>query len=195
MASEDSLDFSPPYRPLPNSTAAFWLRYQPAEQESFDDVVALLHRVMPKGKGLYVAQRQLDGQRVVEVLFCSQARYRVTSMCSRDKWARKGAQGQVVGITWPSLRQTREVFIADCLDQLRRIPKEHSLGSLKEFLFGLDASLDRESERMARLRKSPTTRVYRHSPGVYKYPFTVYKGQPRRSPPEDSFTTMKAIPP
>ncbi|KAM4060312.1 hypothetical protein HRG_014229 [Hirsutella rhossiliensis] len=71
----------------------FWVSYQPAAEESFDDVLELVDNVTR-----------------VDVVICTPRRQRVGSVCNAAKWKRKGARGDIHDAKWPETGQTPHSF-------------------------------------------------------------------------------------
>lgn len=90
---------------------AFWLSYSPAEQESFEDVLDLLHNVVRGKPGFFAGETVRDGQTVVDMVVCTPTRQRVDGVCGDSKWKRKGAKGRVCDARWPAPRQPVDVFL------------------------------------------------------------------------------------
>lgn len=138
----------------------FWLSYLPGGSESIETVVELLEKVVTSKPSAFGKRFYRDGSLVVDLLFCSRSRLRVSSVASQRHWERRGAKGQLQNAKWPAPKESPRVFLRRWADALMGIPQQGSfLGSRDSLLEAWDQyrveSRPREKEwqRRCRLRR------------------------------------------
>lgn len=142
-----------------DTSQLFWLRYQPAPDESFDDVVALVQSTLPMILGSYMVERIRAGCRVVDVLYCTQYRCRRTAVWSRDKWQRKRARGFIVDVDRPGLDEMSEAFLERWARNMTADPTIQTAGSVEGVFQALEVFLGGERDRLRERRNRPRESV------------------------------------
>lgn len=92
---------------------AFWVTYEPTEEEAFESVLDLIERVLPGKPGFWAGEVDVEdtmedgnatetksSRRVIDIVVCTGEPQRVASVTSPEKWRRRGARGSIRSTAW-----------------------------------------------------------------------------------------------
>ncbi|KAM4060267.1 hypothetical protein HRG_002137 [Hirsutella rhossiliensis] len=142
----------------------FWVSYQPAAEESFDDVLELVDNVTPGQPAFWAGEVDRAGIRAVDVVICTPRRQRVGSVCNAAKWKRKGARGDIHDAKWPETGQTPHSFLSKWTDAMSKEFQHREAGSRKDLFRHLDAHYQKERQRDKKRRVGRQLRRGRGKP-------------------------------
>jgi len=146
---------------LTASRNAFWVRYQPEEDESLEETLTVVDKVLygdrrtkTTGKGGYFGGVLLDGDghEVVDLVICMPSRVAVSSVLNPDKWRRKGARGTFRDGKYPEESETAHRFVKRWCDAMNVKAFTREVGSRDEANRVLKQYYDRENRRMRQKR-------------------------------------------
>ncbi|OAQ57466.1 hypothetical protein VFPBJ_11746 [Purpureocillium lilacinum] len=127
---------------------AFWLSYEPAELESFEDTLLLLKKALPERAAFWAGEIDRKGVRVVDAVICTPTRLRVSNLLWRDKWAMKGAKGRIHDVKWPAAKESSRLFVRRWADAMRASNPKPEKGSAQQVLDALAAHRAGERKRL-----------------------------------------------
>ncbi|KAJ6783841.1 hypothetical protein PWT90_11223 [Aphanocladium album] len=151
-------------------TNAFWLSYAPAEQETFEDTLELIDKVLSATKAdgprhAFMAGELLrDGQRVVDAVVTTSTRVRLHGFLAKTKWGRKGARGEVRDVKWPKPQEGAHKFVqrwAEHMRQAAAMMKQRTELDEKSLTQLLSVQLESDRQRMRRNRGSTRVKTSR----------------------------------
>ncbi|KID80903.1 hypothetical protein MGU_11683 [Metarhizium guizhouense ARSEF 977] len=137
----------------------FWVSYAPAEQESFEDILNLVDKVLSgdswkssKKHGFFAGEVLRGGRRCVDAVLCSSLRMPASAIVSATKWKRKGAKGSLADAKWPVSGEGPKVFLEKWANAMRAASLKRFSGSEIELVRILEEYRLGHRDRMRRLR-------------------------------------------
>ena len=142
---------------------AFWVRYQPDENESLEETRGVVNRVLygdrrttspVKGGCFGGVLRDGDGNEVVDLVICMPERVAVSSVLNPHKWKRKGARGTFCDGRYPYERESAHQFVKRWCDAMNVRAFTTQIGSRQEVNRVLSQYCDRQTRRMRQKRSA-----------------------------------------
>lgn len=149
---------------------AFWLRYQPEEDESLEETRHVVEKVLygdrrtmrPANGGCFGGVlRDGEGHEVVDLVICMPDRVAVSSVLNPDKWKRKGARGRFCDGKYPYERESAHRFVKRWCDAMNVKAFTAQVGSKEELNRVLQRYYDRNNCRMRQKRGETALRTGR----------------------------------
>ena len=148
---------------LPPQSNAFWVRYQPEEDESVEETLLLVDKVLhgdcrtknPRKSGFFGGTLgDGDGNRVLDLLICTPNRVAVTSVLNPHKWRRKGARGTFRDGKYPYEGESVRRFVKRWCDAMNVRAFTREVGSRDEANRVLNGYYERQNRRMRQKRSA-----------------------------------------
>lgn len=140
---------------------AFWLRYQPQEDESLEETRYIIDKVLygdlrtdtPAKCGYFGGVLPYgDGHCIVDLVICMPRRVAVSAVLSPEKWKRMGARGNFCRGEYPHQRESVRRFVKRWCDAMSVKAFTVVIGSCEEVNCVLSEYNDRETCRVRQRR-------------------------------------------